>query len=97
MRVVIMSRGHGINDGVEVPGEFCTRLLVRHQRETGGAQAFRVLFLLPYPAEDRHLCPQGGADLDRHMAEPAESHHAERILPADTPLPERRVRRDTGA
>src|SRR5437899_274999 len=62
-----------------------------------GAKAERVLFLVRRGGENNDVGSKRVSKFYRHVAEPAETNHADFLAFADAPVAHRRVRRDSSA
>src|SRR3954468_18414172 len=95
--VVVVRRGDGIDDDVELAREFLERRLVARALEVGSAEPTRVGLLGLRRAEHRHLRAHRRGQLDAHVAEPAEADDADLVTFLHAGLLQRRVRGDAGA
>src|SRR5690606_38721088 len=95
--IEVVRRGHGVENEIEavgVRGHFGPVLRDHH---LGGSQAERVVLLLRRCGEQHHLGAHGVGDLHRHVAQPAETDHADLLARPDLPLAQRRIGGDAGA
>src|SRR5205823_6111171 len=94
VRVVIVRSGNGVDDQMEAPVQLLERRRIARDLECACAQSPRVSFLGARRAEYGHLRAHRRRELDRHVAETAETDHAHAIALLAIPLAQRRVRGD---
>src|SRR5207247_5957989 len=93
----IMRRGNRIEDEIKPVGESVEVLWVQRHDKVMRAKTTRILFFGFRRAEYCNLRAHGGSQLDRHVAQPAQSDDPDSLGRADVEMPERRVGGDAGA
>ena len=98
-RYAAMSCGAEIVSRMKSKVPACSRHLLRIGRDHDfvGAELLRIGDLVRRRGELHDVRAERVAELESHVSEPAESHHAELLALADVPVLERRVRGDAGA
>src|SRR2546426_4463719 len=92
-----MRRGNRIEDEIKPVGESVEVLWVQRHDKVMRAKTTRILFFRFRRAEYCDLRAHGGSQLDRHVAQPAQSDDPDPLPRADLKMPERRIRGDAGA
>lgn len=94
--VVVVRSGNGVDDQVELAGQALEGVPLRHH-EVRCAEPARVSLLGLGAAQDGHLGPHRRGELDRHVTQSAESHHAHAIAGLAAELAQRRIGGDSCA
>ena len=95
--VDVVIGGDGVEDEVEAAGVLLHFVGVARDDDLVGAEAERVVLLVGRGGEDDDVRSERMRELHAHVAEPAETDHANLLALGDAPVAHGRVGRDPGA
>src|SRR5207249_487721 len=95
--VDVVVGGDGVENEIEAALVLFHLVGVARDNDFVGAKAERVLFLVRRGGEDNDVGSERVSKFYRHVAEPAETNHADFLALANAPVAHRRVRGDSSA
>ena len=95
--VDVVVGGDGVEDEVEAAGVLLHLIGIARDHDFVGTEAERVRLLTGRGREDDHIGSEGMGELHAHVAQPAETDHANLLTLGNSPVAHRGVRCDAGA
>src|SRR5207237_4029287 len=96
VRADVVIGGDGVEDEIEAAGVLLHLISIAGENDFVGAQTQRVFFFARRGSEDDNVRSERVSKIYRHVAQSAETNHANFLALRDAPVMHRRVGRDPG-